>query len=92
MRFNSINFKSIGPFDNTILEFPEEARLAIVEGPNEAGKTSALKQMLGFMFGFDLKSGDNFKHDYENHAVHGSIKGVTGKAYENVTRNVAGTA
>ena len=86
MRFNSINFKSIGPFDNTILEFPEEARLAIVEGPNEAGKTSALKQMLGFMFGFDLKSGDNFKHDYENHAVHGSIKGVTGKAYENVTR------
>ena len=86
MRFNSINFKTIGPFDNTILEFPEEAKLAIVEGPNEAGKTSALKQMLGFMFGFDLKSGDDFKHDFKNHAVHGSIKGVTGRPYENVTR------
>ena len=86
MRFNTVNFKTIGPFDETTLEFPAKAKLAIVEGPNEAGKTSALKQMLGFMYGFEQQSGDDFNHNYRNHAVHCSIIGITGNHYNSVTR------
>ena len=69
MRFTKIQFEKVGPFTNTTLDFQTQAKLHLIHGPNEAGKSSALKQMLGFLFGFEERSGDDFAHKYNLHRV-----------------------
>lgn len=69
MRFTQIRFEKVGPFQNTVLKFQTRARLHLIHGPNEAGKSSALRQMLAFLFGFETQSGDDFVHKYSLHRV-----------------------
>jgi len=69
MKFLSIHFDRVGPFRNTRINFQPNKNLHLVHGPNEAGKTSALKQLLGFLFGFEAQSGDDFLFDYRHHRV-----------------------
>ncbi len=69
MRFTQIRFEKVGPFTDTKLQFKKQANLHLIHGPNEAGKSSALKQLLAFLFGFEQQSGDDFAHDYKHHRV-----------------------
>ena len=69
MRFTQIHFEKVGPFTDTNLQFKKQANLHLIHGPNEAGKSSALKQLLAFLFGFEQKSGDDFAHEYKHHRV-----------------------
>ena len=73
MRFKEIQFEKVGPFTDTTLAFNNQANLHLIHGPNEAGKSSALKQMLAFLFGFEAQSGDDFNHKYALHRVRSSF-------------------
>ncbi len=73
MRFESIRFERVGPFEDTQIRFNPNAQLHLVHGPNEAGKSSALKQILAFLFGFEGQSKDDFLHDYRHHRVHANF-------------------
>lgn len=82
MKFLSIHFDRVGPFRNTRIDFQPNKHLHLVHGPNEAGKTSALKQLLGFLFGFESQSGDDFLFDYRHHRVFARLIDQQGKARE----------
>ncbi|MFM2096081.1 MAG: hypothetical protein RIS70_3205, partial [Planctomycetota bacterium] len=86
MKFTAVRFQKIGPFLDTYLRFPAEAKLHIIHGPNEAGKTSALKQMLGFLFRFDQQSQDDFRFPYTEHAVLADVITLDGSSRSGIKR------
>lgn len=64
MRIQQLYLDSYGPFTNTCLDLSGEAGLHILYGPNEAGKSTTLRAVLGFFFGIDPRTRDNHLHAY----------------------------
>jgi uncharacterized protein YhaN len=66
MIFERILLKAYGPFHNQTLDFAGSARpgLHLIHGPNEAGKSSALRAIHALFFGIPAQTRDNFRHDY----------------------------
>lgn len=69
MRIQRLLLQAFGPFTDCELDFgrdPGQTDLHLIHGPNEAGKSAALRAMLDLRFGIPERSGDNFLHDYSN--------------------------
>ena len=64
MRLIELRLEAFGPFTAQILKF-ERDRLNLVYGPNEAGKSAALRAMLDLRFGIPARTQDNFLHSYK---------------------------
>ena len=63
MKILKLDLTAFGPFTNTGLEFGDEQnKLHIIYGPNEAGKSSALRALNALLFGIG-RTTDNFLHD-----------------------------
>ncbi len=63
MRFRSLHLKAFGSFTDRRLEFGEgPAKVNIVLGQNEAGKSTTLRAIESFCFGIDNRTKDNFLH------------------------------
>jgi len=73
MRFRNLNFEAFGPFSGTTLDFGDMSRLHIVHGPNEAGKSSALRAIHDFLFGIPMRTQDDFLHPYKDMRISGSL-------------------
>jgi len=59
--------EAFGPFTDTVIDFAGDdqhplANLHLIYGPNEAGKSSALRAMTDLRFGIPLRSPDDFLH------------------------------
>ena len=79
MRIRRLVLERYGPFSGTEMAFPETARLHVVLGPNEAGKTTALAAFGDFLFGFHERSGDKaFGYDQRELRVGAEIAGRDG--------------
>ncbi len=52
MRFRRLDLLRYGPFTDKVLTFRPEAKLHLVFGPNEAGKSSSLAAIGDLLFGF----------------------------------------
>ena len=63
MRFNALHFMRYGSLTDRTLLFRPDAKLHIVFGPNEAGKSSALAAITDLLFGFAAKKEFAFLHD-----------------------------
>ncbi len=64
MQIRKLFLSAYGPFTGRVLDFSAStARLHLIYGPNEAGKSSALRAMGDLRFGIPLRSADNFIHD-----------------------------
>ncbi|APW39249.1 hypothetical protein RD110_20205 [Rhodoferax koreense] len=64
MKIRKLFLQAFGPFTGRVLDFgATPARLHLVYGPNEAGKSSALRAIGDLRFGIPLRSADNFVHD-----------------------------
>jgi len=60
---------AFGPFTECALDFTGKGLgtppdLHLIYGPNEAGKSSALRAMTDLRFGIPLQSSDGFTHSY----------------------------
>ena len=66
MKIASLFLKAFGPFTDTTLDFSGPANLHIVYGPNEAGKSSALRAMGDMRYGIHPRSKDDFVHGYSD--------------------------
>ena len=63
MRLARLDLIAVGPFSGATLDFAGGARgVHIVYGPNEAGKSSSLRALSALLFGFPLRTTDNFRH------------------------------
>ena len=66
MKFARLYLKAFGPFRDRVIELPTGAGkdLHVIFGPNEAGKSTILRAVTGFLFGIPERTGDAFLHDY----------------------------
>ncbi len=65
MRIASLHLKAYGPFDGAVLDLERPAAgLQIVYGPNERGKSTAMRAVLALLFGFPSSTDDAFGRDY----------------------------
>lgn len=89
MRIRRLDLIRIGPFRDQTLSFEQgNFGLHIVYGPNEAGKSSALRAMTYWLFGFpgETKSRDHFQYAYKDLRVGGTIENHNGESLTCVRR------
>ena len=78
MRIDELNLAAFGPFTDRVLAFAENG-LHIVYGPNEAGKSSALRGLKSLLFGIDDRTLDNFLHANDKLRIHGFLRTAEGQ-------------
>lgn len=65
MKFLKLDLRAFGPFTDTCLDLSQEPQgLHLIYGPNEAGKSSALRAITDFLFEIPSRSNDDFIHAY----------------------------
>lgn len=74
MRFETLVLERYGSFTGRIVTFRPDARLHIVHGPNEAGKTSMLVAISDLLFGFPKRTGYDFLHESRTLRIGASLR------------------
>jgi len=75
MKLTRLNLKAVGPFTGVVLDLAAgEHGLHLIYGPNEAGKSSALRALSHLLFGFPHLSEDNFVHPNDQLRVGGKLR------------------
>src|SRR3990172_2608780 len=79
MEIRELNLAAFGPFTDRILVFDQEAGcLHIVYGPNEEGKSSALRGLKALLYNIDERSPDNFIHSNDKLRIAGCVRTSNG--------------
>ncbi len=86
MKFQRISFRCFGPFREQTLDLSTADGLHVVYGPNEAGKSAALRGLRAFLFGFPAQSGDDFLFKYNQFRVHAALVDAVGRTLECIRR------
>lgn len=84
MKLARLLLQAFGPFTDTELDFTgngqhPEVNLHLIYGPNEAGKSSALRAMTDLRFGIPLRSPDDFIHPSSQLRIAGVFIDADGK-------------
>jgi uncharacterized protein YhaN len=80
MKILNLHLMAFGPFTDLDLDFTRDhSAMQVVYGPNEAGKSSALRALTGWLFGIEHNSPDNFIHDYQQLKIGGTLKNSAGR-------------
>lgn len=79
MRFLSLGLDRYGRFTDRRLAFDPAARVTVVLGANEAGKTTALAAACDALFGIDERSRFNFLHDYKSMRLSAEVCATDGQ-------------
>ena len=83
MKLLRLNLKAVGPFSSAVLDLSAgQHGLHLIYGPNEAGKTSALRAISHLLFGFPHLSADNFVHPNEQLRVGATLRHSDGGELE----------
>ncbi len=87
MRFDTLRLLAFGPFTGTELDLSGGTEgLHVIYGPNEAGKSSALRAIRDLLFGVPRQTDDNFRHDYRNLRIGAVLRQGNGRTLEVVRR------
>ena len=87
MKVKRLDLLAFGPFTKKTLDLSEgKPGLHVVQGPNEAGKSSTLRALKAWLFGIDARSTDNFVHDHRQLRVGGVLETSGGKEIACVRR------
>jgi uncharacterized protein YhaN len=82
MKLERLELKAFGPFTGRILHFASpHPGLHVVYGPNEAGKSSAMRALQALFFGFPQRTADNFLHQNPQLLVGGCLLGEDGREF-----------
>jgi len=86
MRVLRLDLQAYGPFTQKSLEFGNANGLSIVCGPNEAGKSSALRAFRALLCGIPGPTVDNFVHASQDLRIGGVVEAADGTRMEIVRR------
>ena len=79
MRFLEIDLSAYGPFTAVRLDLsPGEMGLHLIHGPNEAGKSAALRALHALLFGIHPRTKDDFVHAYKKLRIGARIRNGAG--------------
>jgi uncharacterized protein YhaN len=73
MRIVRLRLDRFGHFQNVALDFSEGSPLAVVVGPNEAGKSTLLHAIRALLFGFPHQTPYDFRFEPSTLAVQGTL-------------------
>ncbi|MEA1946257.1 MAG: AAA family ATPase, partial [Thermodesulfobacteriota bacterium] len=80
MKINAFKLLAYGPFTDKVLDFSSnDFGLHVVFGLNEAGKSTALRALIGLFYGFGHIVEDDWLHDYNKLAVGASLNFLDGE-------------
>jgi uncharacterized protein YhaN len=82
LRFLRLDLLRYGPFTDRMLVFRPGARLHLVYGPNEAGKSSALAAIGDLLFGFPHGKAFDFVHEASTLRIGASLRAGGGQGLE----------
>lgn len=87
MKIIELNLIAFGPFTNTVLNLSEgKEGLHLIYGPNEAGKSSALRALRQMLYGIPQRSTDNFLHPYNKLRIGARLRHSDGTEIEFIRR------
>jgi AAA domain-containing protein len=75
MRLLTLELERYGPFTARTMIFRPNAKLHVVYGPNEAGKSCALAAVTDLFFGIERQTRYDFLHDGKELRIGGAIVG-----------------
>ncbi len=84
MQFEELKLIAYGPFTNCTLKL--QPGLNVLYGPNEAGKSSALRAVHALLFGIDERTNDNFVHNNPQLRIGGVLVDAQGQRLRCVRR------
>ncbi|WP_336798997.1 ATP-binding protein [Kaistia sp. MMO-174] len=80
MKLRSLGLERYGRFTGRVLEFDPEARVTVIVGANEAGKTTALAAVADALYGIETRSRYNFLHDYKAMRLAATVEAPDGRS------------
>lgn len=86
MRFDYLNLLAFGHFTNYELSFDPEKNFHLIYGANEAGKSTTLRSIYYFLFGFPQITKDAFLHEMSKLRIQGQIRNANGDALQFIRR------
>jgi len=87
MRIDRLDLIAYGPFTDTILNLSDGALgLHLIYGDNEAGKSTSLRALIGWLFGIPVRTNDNYIHTNPQLRIGGKLRLSDGKELEFVRR------
>jgi uncharacterized protein YhaN len=87
MRFRRVSFRNFGPFAEQTFDLAQSrCGLHLCYGRNEAGKSSALRGLRYFLFGFPERTKDDFVHKMTGFRIHAVLENSRGDVLECVRR------
>ncbi|MGC3972843.1 MAG: AAA family ATPase [Nitrospira sp.] len=91
MKLLRLLLQAYGPFTGKALDFSTgPANLHVIYGPNEAGKSSALRAMMDLRFGIPVRSQDDFVHAAGDLRIGGIFAAANGERIGFVRRKGKG--
>ncbi|MDX8390231.1 MAG: AAA family ATPase [Mariprofundaceae bacterium] len=96
MRLKRLLLQAFGPFTGKEIDFSGKdghlsANLHLIYGPNEAGKSSALRAMTDLRFEIPVRSSDNFIHENNKLRIAGEFVDANGESVCLVRRKGRGS-
>jgi len=80
MKINTFKLLAYGPFTDKVLDFSgSDFGLHVVYGLNEAGKSTAMRALIGLFYGFGHIVADDWLHDYKKLTVGASLDFLDGE-------------
>lgn len=87
MKIAELHLIAFGPFTDCRIDLSAGKHgLHIIYGPNEAGKSSSLRAVTDFLYGFPGRTADDFLHSYKNLRVGAQLKHSDGSQLSVVRR------
>jgi uncharacterized protein YhaN len=87
MKLARLDLKAFGPFTDEVLDLSAgECGLHLIYGPNEAGKSSALRALKQLLYGIPPRTSDDFLHPYASLRIGGRITNGDGRRLDILRR------
>lgn len=79
MRIDYLNLRAFGHFTDYNLTFDHNKNLHVIYGPNEAGKSTILRSVMNFLYGFPQQTPDSFMHSNQKLRIEGGVSNTIGE-------------
>lgn len=87
MKILTLQLIAYGPFTDTTLDFSGRGpSLHLVYGPNEAGKSSALRALRNMFFGIPVRTADSFRHPHPRLRIGAQLRRSDGETIAFIRR------